>query len=677
MTMKKRKIFLADLTHTGQSVASNVFPLAIGLIANYFLNKQKSHYDVELFKYPQDLSSRLESEIPDVIGFSNYSWNCEISYKFTQYVKQHKPETVIVWGGPNYGLTDGEVRQFWKNYSNIDFYLIKEGEIAFSELISKLEEFQFDVKKLKDSGVIPVNAHFIDSNQNIVQGNVLDRIKDLSIIGSPYLSGLMDKFFDQVLIPMVHTTRGCPFSCTFCSEGNSYYNKVAQTSLFREELEYIAMRRGNIQDLLITDANFGMFPQDLVKADLIAEIREQFGWPSKILVSTGKNKKERVISVAKKLGGALSITASLQSTNEEILKSIKRSNISVDALQIIVNESNEANTSTYTELIVGLPGDSVEAHVQSLRDVLDSGLGIVRIYQLILLPQTELSTPESRIKYDMKTIFRINPRSFGKYECFSTKFAAVEFEEICVANNTMTREDYLYCRELDLTIEIFHNTSLFAELVPVCRRFGISWFDFIMSIHDKIQLTNGKLKNIYQRFRVDCFANTFDTKESLIEYCEHNIDELLADSGGTNEIAKAKAYAVFETIEEMHDLAFSVLSSKVENKAGLNSRLIIYLEQLKKISLIRKSNLCNRKYNETIDLNYDFNMLDKNSYEIDPSKHFCAKKITHEIGYNSEEEQYVDAYFRQYGENIEGLGRILMRINMAQFIKPIRCIGHK
>lgn len=70
----------------------------------------------------------------------------------------------------------------------------------------------------------------------------------------------------------------------------------------------------------------------------------------------------------------------------------------------------------------------------------------IRMYQLIMLPQTELNTPAVRHQYDMKTKFRIMPRSFGRYAIGDTEFVAVESEEILVSNSTLPFEDYVACR---------------------------------------------------------------------------------------------------------------------------------------------------------------------------------------------------------------------------------------
>ena len=66
--------------------------------------------------------------------------------------------------------------------------------------------------------------------------------KNLGIIPSPYLTGVMDEFFNQTLIPQIETDRGCPYPCKFCAWGKMAYQKIEVFPEDRvvEELNYIA-----------------------------------------------------------------------------------------------------------------------------------------------------------------------------------------------------------------------------------------------------------------------------------------------------------------------------------------------------------------------------------------------------------------------------------------------------
>lgn len=657
----KTLIYLADLTHTGQIVASNVAPLGIGLLASYLLKTHKDDVEIELFKYPSDLNEALERRIPALIGFANYSWNLDISYQFASRIKEVAPETVLVFGGPNYGLTPEEIAAFWKRFPLIDFYVAKEGEIAFAKLYETLAENGFSAAKVKAGPVALPNCHY-PSGDGIYMGELLPRIMDLSEIGSPYLDGMMDKFFDGVLIPMIHTTRGCPFTCTFCSEGSKYYSKVAKRIDLKDELEYIAERKGAVQDLVITDANFGMFNEDKAKAHIIKAVQEKHQWPRRILVSTGKNQKEKIIEVAGVLKGAMSIAASLQSTDATVLANINRSNISSDALNAIVKQSQDVDATTYTEIILGLPGDTVATHTQSLRDVANAGLGVIRMYQLILLPQTELNTPATREKFGMKTRFRINPRSFGKYVALGREIISIEHEEILISHDSLSFEDYLHCRQLDLTMEMMHNSGMFIELYGLCRWLEISWFDFLLRFFGKRREYGPDIAGIYDNFVNDSQVGLWNSREELESHVSAHIDEYLGNTDGTNEMAKSKAIAFFQYLKQLHAALYREMEAMLAER-GLSDRIPpTYLSELMDFSIKRKENFIDSERTFSGVFHFDFFSLERKGYEADPKAYFHAEGAEFDFRHNQIQKDMILGYVGQYGANtIDGLGRILMR----------------
>ena len=665
----KTNIYLADLSHTGTIVSANFFPLAIGYVAANLSAELPGQVEIELFKYPKDLSSALSKKIPQVIGFSNYSWNINLSYEYVKQIKRRYPETVVVMGGPNYGLSKGEIKDFWERYPLIDFYVVFEGEIAMVELVRSLQLVNFDVDALRKNKTRLPNCHY-KSGDDIIEGELLPRIADLGELPSPYLAGMMDKFFDVILIPMISTTRGCPFRCTFCSEGHDYYNRVSKRSDLFAELEYMADRVGNMTDLCLTDANWGMFKEDVDKATVLAEIQKNFDWPKKLVVSSGKNQKERVMKVASLLNGAMFAGGAIQSTNQEILKNIKRSNISLEELGPDSNEDQDASdVDGYTELILALPGDSVQAHIKSLKDMVEIGLNRVRMYQLIMLRQTEMNSMESRDKYGLKTRFRIMPRSFGDYELWNENFTAVEFEEICVANNTMSFEEYLDCREMDLTVEVLNNGKLFSELIGLCKKFGHSWFDIILAFHDRRRDFSPNLTQFYDGFRAESVEGLWETANELEDFVKVRIKDYLSNDEGTNEMANGKARAVFKLQEEIHDLLFQITESALGELGLLDTEMERYLGELKTYSLCRKTALLDTSYSKEVLFHYDFQAMEAKRFVVYPNDYVFEHPTSYVFKHVAGQVNQISSYITQYGTSLDGLGRILMR---AQYHSLVR-----
>ena len=133
-------------------------------------------------------------------------------------------------------------KSFFKDFPYFDIYIPDDGEIGFSNVIEKALECNIDEIR---TNVLqsPIEGCIIKNNGGVLLYSFANtRIKKLDDIPSPYLSGMLDQFFDENLIPMIQTNRGCPFTCTFCTDGRDSVNQVNRFSKERikEEIEYIA-----------------------------------------------------------------------------------------------------------------------------------------------------------------------------------------------------------------------------------------------------------------------------------------------------------------------------------------------------------------------------------------------------------------------------------------------------
>src|SRR5262249_36896747 len=150
---------------------------------------------------------------------------------------------------------------------------------------------------------------------------------------SPYLTGILDPFFDGRLSPMIQTNRGCPFGCTFCADGTRLVNQVNHFSVARvnAEISYIAEHvPSSMKRLHIADLNFGMYKRDADICDCLAQTRKKYSYPHFIDTSTGKNSKVRIINAIEKLDGVLALDMSVQTMTPGVLRNIKRDNIKLD-----------------------------------------------------------------------------------------------------------------------------------------------------------------------------------------------------------------------------------------------------------------------------------------------------------------------------------------------------------
>src|SRR5689334_1311810 len=151
-----RSILLSDLSHvTAGGLTSEFLPYGVGCIKSYFLKYAKSrdsYDDIRIFQDPQSFISSYLSSSPEVVAFSNYSWNRDLSYGLAAEVKRRSPSTLVVFGGPNYPLEDPLREDWFRKFPAIDVYVTGEGEEPFAALIDLWTELR-DVEAVKRAGV--------------------------------------------------------------------------------------------------------------------------------------------------------------------------------------------------------------------------------------------------------------------------------------------------------------------------------------------------------------------------------------------------------------------------------------------------------------------------------------------------------------------------------------------
>lgn len=669
------RISFADLTHTGQVIASNTFPLGVSLVAAYARQNARLPLDVEVFKYPDDFAAYLAQGIPAMACFSNFSWNERLAAGYATAIKHRSPATVTVFGGPNYPLTAGEQESFLKRHPEIDFYVWLEGENALVALIDALADCGFSAGQLKAAGHVLAGVHYLDGEGRLVDGPLGPRLKNLADIPSPYCSGLNDKFFDDVLIPMIQTNRGCPYQCTFCTEGQDYYNKINWSARERidRDLAYIA-ERVRVPDLIIVDSNFGMFKEDQETCETLARLQETRQWPRHIHVSAGKNRKERVLQAAATVKGAINLSATIQSIDDHVLDLVKRRNISVEQIVDVGKQAEALGANSYSEIILCLPGDTLAAHYRSVFTMMDVGINFLRMYQLMMLPGSELASRETRQRFGMQTRFRVLPRCFGSYPVFGESRPFWEIEEICIENSTMPYQDYLDCRELNLTAELFYNSGSFRELLNFMALKGIKASTLIAAVHAARRSGEAELTALYAGYRDETHNSLWMDRAELEAFIATpgTIDRYIAGELGSNELFKYRAQGFFHTQRALHRILFAAARRLLEESAAPTPLEFAYLDELERYSLLKKSALLAVDEILADDFSFDFAALESAGFHAHPAAHQLPARRLH-FEHTAEQRELIAGYIKQYGTTLNGLGRILLRSHVN---KLHRRLGH-
>jgi len=558
--LKRCTIYLADLAYNFLSNGPFTFPLNIGYIASY-VKKYYPEIEIRLFKFPMDLIKAIEKKRPNIIGLSNYTWNLELNKGVTKYIKNIDKNIITVLGGPDFPLKENQQKKYLKERPFVDFYVINQGEIGFLNIVKRFIEGS----GMKDTPID--NCTFL--SRNLVIGETKAMV-NLDEIPSPYLGGLLDEFFESYLIPVIETSRGCPYSCSYCSWGNAYKNVLLKFSVERvkSEMDYIFERVKNTGFFHIADANFGILDRDLEIVNLLKENIDKNNYPTSLIVAWAKNCPKRIIEMAEILGDRAQGTTSFQSFNQKALNNIGRKNIPIDQFKQIQEYFNSHHIKSVSELILGMPGETKQSHEAAIKELFDYNVSEIICYNLRLLGGAKLNDPDQRKKFNISTKFRLVDGAFGKFGDITT----LESEEMVLSTYTMNQEDILYFRPIHWLIQFLWNKKYYEELLHFLKNNTINPLDLIKNV---LELRNAPsaVKIILEDFYKDSKEEWFDSHQELKEYYLKNFDHIAKGSFG--KLNYKYTYRILLEAREAFDSYLYLLSKSLLKTDSLALRNIM------------------------------------------------------------------------------------------------------
>ena len=415
---------------------------------------------------PEKLVARLEN--PVVCAFSTYIWNEQYNLHVAKLIKEKYPDCVIEFGGP-------QATEKLAKYDFIDCIIVSEGEQSFLDLLRKVmmhEPYERIYRK--------------------------ERIEDLDF-PSPYQLGVFNSIVKQnpdVLWSMtVETNRGCPHRCTYCDWGGMTYQKVKHFGLERVQQDINWAERHNVGFIFNADANFGMFKErDLEIAKLFRAAADR-GKLEAINVQYSKNSTEVIFEIAQILGDiSRGVTLSVQSMNEPTLKSIKRKNMSINKISEQIEKSKKYGVKTYTELILGLPEETLDSWKDGFAQILECGQhDSIDVWFCQMFGDTDLNSSLSREVHGIKTIKAEDYMSFSKED-----YGIKEVIELISETNTMSNDELIEAYLYGWLVIQFHIAGYTQLVAKHLNSFGMGYRSFYDKLFDYIKNDSGVIGEHYR-----------------------------------------------------------------------------------------------------------------------------------------------------------------------------------
>jgi len=687
--LKPLKVYLGDLTYDTVTISAESTPLNIGYVAAYCKKKFGNNVEISLYKYIKDLEKAIRESPPDILGLSNYVWGKNVSYEMLNIMSEIDPHTLNVWGGPNFPIDFPSQEKFMKKYPNVDIYVPVDGEVGFANIVE--QALNANSKKEIKQKVLskPIGGCVSRGTDGKLQYTIpVIRIKKLDEIPSPYTTGILDKFFDGKLTPMMQTNRGCPFHCTFCADGKDEVNQVNSfsTERVKEELDYIVKHKhGNTRNLIFSDLNFGMYPRDQETAKFLYDMQLKHNYPDFLYLSTGKNQKEKVIKAIELLKDSMPLWMSVQSLDKDVLKYIRRDNISTDHMLALYPAIKKAGLQTRAEVILGLPGETHEKHMTTIRELIRAGMDEIQVHTCMMLDGSEMGTPNERKKWKLNTKFRLLQRDFVE---LSSGKKVMEIEEVVVSSEHMTFDEYVDLRVLAFVIYVTNRGTVYDPITTFLKQQNLDVFDYFCKIKDDIDSAPKSIQNVFRRFKDTTINELWDSPEEIIANYQKDSEyqKLLNGEAGVN----VMYHFLSEVISQyMDNWAEYILNTAYDFLKDSNPSNQDWEKQFNDISNFCKGTAHNTLGKDRMSTNPEFefkyNIIEwlKSMDEL-PLDRFLLSNPT-KISFQLSDKQFksVQKTLEMYGETIVGKSKALRMISSTNLWrrpvieKSIKSVGRQ
>lgn len=491
-------------------------PYTVASLVAYAMNDEriKNSYHLKEFFCLRDNPDKLveKMEKPDAVGFSTYIWNYEFNKTVAKKIKDKYPECVIIFGGHHVYPGGGLLYEC----PYIDFLIHGEGEEPFRQLLLYCAGEELSL------GNIPGVSY--RSGDEIITNEAFTEKKEYIDYPSPYLCGYFDRLLEENpdidFIALTETMRGCPNSCAYCDWSNmkSSIRKVPMERVLAE-IEWISEHK--IFGFGSADSNFGIFERDEQITDYIIELYLKNGYPRRFQTSFAKNSNERIFRIGKKLDKYKinrGVTLSFQSMSDEVLANIGRKNIPVSSYVELMKMYNVADVPTYTELILGLPGETYDSFASGIDRLFEYGQhGSLYIHNCEWLPCSVMGSKEYTEKFGIKTS-RIPLNQPHVEDCLDE---ITEWSNIVVGTYSMDGEEWVKMNLFSIAVQCFHHMGLMKFLALYLHfESGVDYRSFYEDFISWLSKNEDcavypHFKNIENRLR--CIASCDGKTELVVE----------------------------------------------------------------------------------------------------------------------------------------------------------------
>ena len=402
------------------------------VLKEYTINQQKD-----------DIMRDIYLEHPDVVCVSCYIWNLS-------FVKELMADLIKILPGADFWVGGPEVsydaEKFLTENSEFKGVMVGEGEETFKELAGYyVEKNPQDLKDM--TGIC-----YRDKDQIIHNG--WRQIMDLSSI--PFIYKDLSEFKNRIIY--YESSRGCPFSCSYCLSSIDKKLRFRDTETVKKELQFFIDNK--VPQVKFVDRTFNCKHDHAMAIWKYINEHDNGVTNFHFEISADLLREEELQEMSTMRPGLIQLEIGVQSTNPDTIKAIHRT-MDFEKLKGIVDRIHSfGNIHQHLDLIAGLPYEDYDSFRHSFNDVYALKPQQLQLGFLKVLKGSHMM--------EMCREYGIVYKTQEPYEVLSTKW--LDYDHV------------LKLKTVENMVEVYYNSGQFQNTLEYLEKF----FPDAFSIYERL-----------------------------------------------------------------------------------------------------------------------------------------------------------------------------------------------
>ncbi len=404
-----------------RAFAKRQMPEADLEIGEYTINHQMDHILEDIYR-----------RRPDFVGFSCYIWNISYVLEIARDLHKVLPECEIWLGGPEVSYRAAELLAEEPEIRGI---MRGEGELTFTEVAGVYLAGDYEC-------LAQVPGITCRGLGGAVYENAPQRLLHMDEI--PFYYGDMAGFENRIVY--YESSRGCPFSCSYCLSSIDKSVRFRSLELVTRELDFFLEHR--VPQVKFVDRTFnckrehtlGIWRHILEHDNGITNFHFE--------VSADLFDEEELALIGQMRPGLIQLEIGVQTTNPETIREIRRKMDLAKLKRHVARVRGYRNTHQHLDLIAGLPYEDLDSFLMSFDDVYEMAPDQLQLGFLKVLSGSYMA--ENQQAYDLKY------RAVPPYEVLSTRW--------------LSYGDVIRLKEMEEMVEVHYNSGQFSCALKLLER---------------------------------------------------------------------------------------------------------------------------------------------------------------------------------------------------------------